>query len=63
MKKLKISCVGCGYTWYPDKEEWESNPDAPEPDCPNPECIYYGTGNHPIVNGSIWKVRGTVKPY
>ena len=58
MKKLIVECKGCGYTWYPEKEKWERNPEAPEPDCPNEECQYYGTGMRPVGAEEIWKVKG-----
>lgn len=61
-KKLRICCRECGYTWYPDKQKWESNPEAAEPDCPNADCKLYGTGMHSISNGSIWQIKGTVNP-
>ncbi len=60
MLKLKLECEGCGYTWYPDKTKWESNPNALEPDCPNEDCKYYGKGNH-SPDKTIWLVKGTIK--
>jgi len=59
MKKLKLECKGCGYIFYPEKERWSKNPEAPEPDCPNEECPYYGIGFHPPKN-SIWLVKGII---
>ena len=59
MKKLILECKGCGYTWYPDKQKWESAPNAQEPDCPNEECPNYGTGFHP-PQSSIWLTQGIV---
>lgn len=59
MKKLKLVCKSCGYTWYPEKKKWESNPQADEPDCPNSECINYGKGMH-SATFQIWEVKGTI---
>jgi len=60
MAKLQLECSSCGYTWYPEKEKWERNPDADEPDCPNPDCLNYGKGVH-SPQDSIWIIKGEIK--
>ena len=60
MDKLELCCKACGYTWYPDKKKWLSNPNADEPDCPNEECTNYGKGMH-SATFKIWSEGRTIK--